>query len=684
MHTRRRAVARRIVGRDKAGSTAVDLQIPARLPNSEISFSHPGTPLVSVLIPVHNQINLTLDCLSSLSQTTGDIAFEVLVGDDHSADSTQEVLRNINGIKVVRHGVNKGFLRNVNHLAAQAKGRYLVVLNNDTVLLPGWLEPLLEVLQNDPSVGIAGPALLNERGVLQDAGGIIFSDGTASNFGRGMSPNSPEVSYLREVDYVTGAVLAIRKEYFFEVFGGFDDRYTPAYYEDTDLAMEARLNGLSAKYVPKSRVIHFEGGSHGRDITSGVKRYQELNRIKFVDKWEPILVAEHSDPKNFCAFRASRRLEGKKGTVIFIDDFPDRRHASGSVRSFGFVKQLVQRGYSVVFIATSNPRDTLVADELSMMGVMVALPECNWLPLIQSVSEDISLIVVARSTNGEIVRQLVLDKELNSIPLVFDTVDLDFLRIRRGFELAGHLSRDDEMSTRLLEKNTREVISLATVVTVVTEVEREIILSTQPDAEVHVLTNMHRFLPIDFNPGNHAERVGLLFVANFQHPPNLDGIIWFLNKIYPQITRQRLVPLRIVGANPPRMLRRLSSQTVHLLDWVEDLTDLYANSLAAIAPLRFGAGVKGKITEAWANGLPVVGTSIAFEGMLPPGDNHGGLVADSPEAIATALMRLSEDQEFWLARRSDIEKYRVPYSEEVFGTSLDRILSQARKARLSD
>jgi GT2 family glycosyltransferase len=250
---------------------------------------------VSIIIPVFNEVNYTRSCLDELLKTLPhNFRGEILIIDDASSDNTPQVLETYasadNRIKLLRNLENAGFIESCNHAAEKASGEILVFLNNDTLPKPGWLPPLLRVLREKPDAGAVGGKLIYPDGTLQEAGGVIFSDGSGCNFGKyDKAANAPLYSFLREVDYCSGALLATIRKLFLEQ-GGFDVRFKPAYYEDVDYCFRLRAKGYRVYYQPESVVIHFEGASSGTDITAGIKRYQSANRQKFVEKWRETLV----------------------------------------------------------------------------------------------------------------------------------------------------------------------------------------------------------------------------------------------------------------------------------------------------------------------------------------------------------------------------------------------------------
>ncbi len=266
-----------------ASDTALSLE-----PLDEVfaPFSLPTSvaPLVSIIIPVHGKLAYTLACLRSLARHGALAPFEVIVVDDASPDASAATLTQIAGLQLLRNERNLGFTGSCNAGATAARGEFLLFLNNDTQVTPGWLDMLLRCFAERADCGIAGSRLVYPDGRLQEAGGLVFADGSCWTTGRFEPRDAPAFRYRRETDYVSGASLLIRREVFQRI-GGFDARYAPAYYEDTDLAFAVRQLGLRVYYEPASTVIHCEGISSGTDLGSGTKRHQPINQLKFVDKW---------------------------------------------------------------------------------------------------------------------------------------------------------------------------------------------------------------------------------------------------------------------------------------------------------------------------------------------------------------------------------------------------------------
>lgn len=254
-------------------------------------------PTVSILIPAFNHSATTDACLAAVAETLPpDFRGEILVIDDASSDDTPLMLSRWlardSRVRVLRNEANLGFLDSCNRAAEEASGEILVFLNNDTLPRPGWLPPLLRVLTGIPRAGAVGGKLLYPDGTLQEAGGIIFNDASGCNVGRGdASPDRPAYNMLREVDYCSGALLATPRDLFLSL-GGFDRRFRPAYYEDTDYCFTLWDRGYRVFYQPESEIVHLEGVTSGTDLSTGVKSYQVVNRVKFTEKWQVALAGQ--------------------------------------------------------------------------------------------------------------------------------------------------------------------------------------------------------------------------------------------------------------------------------------------------------------------------------------------------------------------------------------------------------
>lgn len=617
------------------------LSVPESAPFAPFELPCPEAPRVSVVIPVYNHLQHSLTCLRSIAAQPSRISAEILVVDDCSSDETASVLPQIGGLRYLRNAENLGFIGACNAGAAAARGDYLVFLNNDTAVQPGWLDALIDTFEQHPEAGLVGAKLVYPDGRLQEAGGIVFADGSGWNYGRFGDPAAPEHNYLREVDYCSGAAIALPAELFRE-FGGFDPHYAPAYYEDTDLAMKVRQRGLKVLYQPKSTVVHFEGVSSGTDTSTGTKAYQVVNQGKFLERWREVL-ASHPAPGT--PIERARQHRDRRHVLIIDATTPAPDQDSGSLRMVNLMRVLRSEGCAVTFFADNRAFVERYSEDLQQLGV-----EVLWHPWLADVpgwfaqhGERFDLVILSRHYIAVQYVDLVRAHAPQAV-LAFDTVDLHYLREQREAELTG---RED---LRRHAEQTREreldLIRRCDVTLVVSPVEQALLASEAPGARVEILSNVHE---VHGRRKGFAERHDLVFMGGYQHPPNVDAVAWFADAVLPLIHAEapELV-FHIVGSKAPDEVRALGERPgVMFHGFVPDVAPFMDDCRLAVAPLRYGAGVKGKVNMSMSYGQPVVATPIAIEGMhAEPGRDV--LVAESPEDFARAVLAAYRDPALWL------------------------------------
>lgn len=597
-------------------------------------------PRVSIIIPVYNQLTYTINAIESILLSDTRTPFEIVVIDDLSTDETAQFFADLAPIRIHTQATNQGFIAACNQGATLARGEFLLFLNNDVYVLPQWLDALYETFMRTPRAGLVGSQFLYPDGFIQEAGGIIWQNGQGWNYGRGEYPMLPEYTYARSVDYCSGASIMIRAS-LFAVVGMFPDAFKPAYYEDADLAMAVRTAGFDVLYQPGSKIVHFEGVSSGRDVGSGVKAYQVRNQELFAEKWKDQLAGRrpYGDAPQLSA------EYGRTGRILFADaTYPTPDQDAGSAVADGWMRIFVGLGYHVTFVGVDNfiasPKYT---QRLERMGVY-----CPRRPYFDTLADFLAtqvntydLNVVIRYDRGQRLYD-ILDALGDTRPRIFMPCDLHYLREHRRAIL------DNSMPALLQSLKTKyeeyTVMLQAALICVHSELERTEILATIPSLSVEVTPIMY---DVPGRTTGFADRRDVLFVGGFRHPPNADGILFFVHDVWPLVLRE--IPdlvLHVVGSNITAEIAALASTSVHIHGFVENLDPLLDHVRLTIAPLRYGAGVKGKVTMSMCNGIPVVGTTVAFEGMAL---THGSemLCGDSAAELAGHVVRAYSDESLW-------------------------------------
>jgi len=637
-------------------------------------------PVLSIVIPTYGQVDYTLRCLASIAAHPPRMAFEVLVVDDASRDPRVPELRAVSGIRLIERAGNLGFLRSCNDAAKQARGEYLFLLNNDTEVMPGAVDALLDTFTSHPAAGIVGARLLYPDGWQQEAGGIVWRDGSAWNYGHNDDPRRPQYNYLRDADYISGAAIMLPMD-LWRALGGFDEHYIPAYCEDSDLAFRVRAAGRRVLYQPSSVIIHHEGVSHGTDLSQGLKAHQVINAEKLRARWALTLAADHAE-SGTRLMRSRDRALHRRVTLVIDNNIPQPDRDAGSRTMVAFMEALLASGRVVKFWPLNGLRMPGYTEALQARGIEVLHS-----PWVRSFTSWIT-------ANGAEIDEVLLSRphvSAETLPeirahtqatVVFYGHDLHHARLRREAEATKSPALLAEADRLLVDE--REAWRGADLVLYPAADEVAVVRALEPSVEARSITPYA--LPAQTSPPPVPEgREGLLFVAGFGHPPNEDAACWLLDAVMPLIRAKHPgIALTLAGSNPTERVRALAAPDVEVTGFISDaeLARRYARARVVVCPLRYGAGIKLKVVEALHQGVPIVTTTTGAQGLAHV--EHACPITDDAAGFAQAVLRLLADDDVWRAQAAAQREFvGETFSAEAVRRMIEAAFTDAASRRLS-
>ena len=634
---------------------------------ARLSFATEAAPAVSIVLVLYNRAELTLACLRALAQATV-APFEVVLVDNASSDDTAALTDRLDDVTLIRLGQNEGFVHACNRAAGVARGDYLVFLNNDAELLPGSLDRALAAIRASPDVGAVGGRLILPDGRLQEAGSIVWADGSCEGYGRGDDPWKPEFSFARDVDYCSGALLVTPRQLFLDL-GGFDERFRPAYYEEVDYCLRLSQAGKRVVYEPGVVAMHHEfASSASRESAVAMQRARQ--RV-FAEKHQDWL-RTHQRPRSAGALAARDRRAGGYRVLVIDDRVPNPAAGFGFARSAELVSALVGLGHFVTLYPTAQGSEPWSRVYERVPGTVEVMNGPGPRALKDFLAERrgyYDRIVVSRAHNMKLLRARFGEPSDWCPParVIYDAEALFALRDAGRRRVAGEAVPEEEAS--------REVeleVALARgvhAVMAVSDLEGQH-FTRSGATRVHVASHAVAVAP---SPRGFGDRRGILFVGAFHElSPNADSVLWFAEHVLPRL-RSRLgvdAPFTVVGQDPPSAIRALHHDGIRVCPAVDDVTPFYDDARVFVAPTRYAAGIPLKVVHAAAAGLPVVATSLLAR-QLDWLSGRDLIAADTPDDFVTAIASVMTDPERWAAiRAGGLARVMADFSHDRFRQSV--------------
>ncbi len=656
--------------------------------NSVLTFPKHDSPIVSIIILNHNKAAYTFNCLASVLHNTK-IPYEIiLINNGCTENASKLLLKQIKNTKSFDLKSNLGFIAGNNFASCHAVGKYLLFLNNDTLVLKNWLESLLDIFEHYEKVGIVGPKFLYPDGSLQEAGSIIWNDGSARAYGRNDDHLKPEYNFVRDVDYVSGACLLVKKS-IFEKLGKFSEKYIPAYYEDVDLCFNAHKNSLRVMYTPFSSIVHYEGISSTRDPQnpSGTKRFEIINRPKFQKTWKEALSTKHI-PSDSNVLLARDMRDSVR--ILVIDGWiTEHDKSGGDLRVYNILKLLSQLN-SKITLFVSHYGASEYNDGLRRLGIEI-IPAQNFdvSVLLEDRKNYYDLIVINTNRMSSVQCKQYLHQSKTTSPQTKILLHIDDLYgfCRLVSQDKNIQVDDDQKALDTLTKFGRDFTNISDHLMVITQREINLLQKIVPSEKLLLLPDIRHLNTRPVKKFN--ERKYLLFVGGFSHTPNVVSAKKIIDDVFPLILKKMpAIEMYFVGNDPPKELTKMENSNIHFSGFVKDLFPYYDGAVATIAYMMVVGGIKGKILESLNFNVPVITTPLGLAGTELK-SKKDVLVASNEEEFADAVFTLLDDENLWLRLSQNGKTYFDRYhslkvGEKILNGFLQSLSCNSSGSRSSD
>lgn len=627
---------------------------------NEIRFHLPEKPLISILIYFQNNQLYVRKCLLEISKNLPKHPLELILVDDNSDD--QFSLSDLKGIHSIRNEQTQGFVKSINQGIQQARGEFIYLLDAASIVHNGFLDELLSVFEEHTDVGAVGSKILNTKGKLLEAGSVFLKDAKLTHVA-GKPSYYPEFNYCYQVDYCSARSLLFRKLSDNGMLNLFNEDFTASYFAEADLCYRLKHEqGKHIFYSPFSKIVHYQGVTKGFTSNLHIKEEAyERNFQTFKQKWSKELAAikAHSIHHRILEFCT-------RGSIVFFNDqVPQYDNNSGELRLTEIMKAFKQLNYHVTLVTLENDINNSYNAYFQRLGIAVLYLHSRKSTIaryFKAMSYATPRIWMHSATTFNRFHKTARET-FKKFDLIFDMVDIHHLRHKRASELFPEDKGISAEYHRYLKIET-EASQLADIVIPISEQERDYMRSLCADEKMLVISNIHYAkINLEETP-RFADREGLLFVGSL-HTPNIDAINYLIDDIMPLIWQtDPSIKLHIVG-NVAQCFpaERKSLPNVIFHGFVPEIRPYYLQHRIIVAPLRYGAGVKGKIGQALEYHVPVVSSEIGTEGMFLIDGKHI-LIAETPEDFAAKTLSLYSDETLWKALQANAISGLAPFSKE--------------------
>ncbi|MBV9538564.1 MAG: glycosyltransferase [Acidisphaera sp.] len=607
-----------------------------------IVLAVPVHPVATVLIGGDAVPSAIYRCIAALHAAGTDAVADVVVVDDggHGGEAAllPTVVRNLRYYRVP-HG--RALLAGYGEAIRDARGAVVVCMSAHVRPEPGCIIALARTFDDEPEAVVVGAQIARVDGTAEYVGDALSPDLRRHFEGRDEPADRPEWGYMRSVETVDSRLFAIRSGV------GWAENYRTLDAAAIELCLAARARGGAVLYQPAARAV-LSTDAAAQDAAD----VEDLEALRM--RWQVTLPG----PRDV-------------GHALVVDTtLPTPDRDAGSVLVVAVMQILRRLGWRVTFCPADGSFDNAeAAAALERRGIGLARPPRygSITAFLSAYGDQIGLLLACRHMHAA----MLMERARELLPrarVVFMPIDLHYLREGREAALAGRaappLTREAEL----------DLVRQADATLVHSDYEQKLLSEHTDPERVHLLRWVAH--PV-LDPAPFERRRGLCFVGGFQHAPNVDAVLWFVSEVMPLLREANpALTLHVIGADPPATVQDLASDNVVVHGWVEHLAEFLGATRLTVAPLRFGAGFKGKIATSMERGVPVVATALALEGTgLRDGD--GVTLADTPQNMARAILQLHDEPGVWAGQSARaLERCAALYAPEHARDAVSMLLSE--------
>lgn len=621
---------------------SVDLQNLDFFKSHPFNFSKEINPEVSIIIHGSNELKMILNCLHYIEKYDQNISKEIFVIHDKSSD-VQQYLEKIKGIVLINNEEINGLTQAINHSIEKAKGKFIYLLDSHALVQENYLSTLVEVFNTKENVGAVGSKMISADNNIASAGSLVFKDSEIVELGKSEAIDTPQFNFVRKVDFCAGSLLfsKINKTGDLNLL---NQIFSSSHFAEADLCLKLKKGeNLDIYYQPLSEVTCFN---------NSFKTATNNDKVDFANHWN-----SYFTDRKYVKSEKINYITYKTPNFLFLEEnMPKPDQDSGSRRFMEILKILQRNGHHIVLAVKhfDEANDSNYITYFQNAGIEVCRDYVNAQNKIVKVTDQVvnalayvEVIWIFRPLGFDYWYSLINGK-INGQKIIYDMVDLHYLRMERENNYIDVVTKERVQEISFFREKEYSGMNISDAVISISDEEKNTVSENGVKKnKIFTVSNIHK--PVDNVPLGFSEREGLLFIGGYNHLPNIDAVKFLHDQILPLVwAKNDKIKIFILGPDFPADLKeKFHSERFQILGYQETVDFWFENSRVFVAPLRYGAGVKGKIGQALEFKLPVITTGIGAEGMSLE-DQKTALISDeNPQNFADKILELYDNESLW-------------------------------------